>query len=273
MAQYEATAIESIERLKSEQEGEIFALRQRFDFSPRKYNRSKKLTQYRALESKHFATKNYDGATYFKYLADELEEFEKLTAAEKEEQKFGRAEQTILRKQASFMSNFLKRIQRDRDEQLLHRQQDSKILIQRNKNMLQDLNSRHVLEYKKTIEFLKYALGNRAQKPSNGKLNSQPSQSVISTSMINANMINNQSRMSQGPSAIKARQRSILQVHSSMSQSSKLPAIPGAQPASAMGGGINSAHAIKGRTKSLIGGQAAANGTSSRLRGNASNLL
>ena len=58
-----------------------------------------------------------------------------------------------------------------------------------------------------------------------------------------------------------------------MSQSSKLPAIPGAQPASSMGGGINSAHAIKGRTKSLIGGQAAANGTSSRLRGNASNLL
>ena len=44
-----------------------------------------------------------------------------------------------MKKQATFMSNFLKRIQRDRDEQLSHRQQDSKILIQRNKNMLQDL--------------------------------------------------------------------------------------------------------------------------------------
>ena len=28
--------------------------------------------------------------------------------------------------------------------------------------MLQDLNQRHVLEYKKTVDFLKYALGNRA---------------------------------------------------------------------------------------------------------------
>ena len=79
MTQYEQTAIESIERLKQEQEGEIYALRQRFSMSPRKYNKSKKLTQYRAMEQKHFSTKNYDGATYFKYLADELEEFEKLT--------------------------------------------------------------------------------------------------------------------------------------------------------------------------------------------------
>ena len=60
------------------------------------------------------------------------------------------------------MSNFLKRIQRDRDEQLSHRQQDSKILIQRNRNMLQDMKQRHVLEYKKTAEFLKFALGHRS---------------------------------------------------------------------------------------------------------------
>jgi len=63
-------------------------MRQRFDQSATKYNRSKKLTQYRALENKHFTTKNYDGATYFKYLADELEEFEKLTQIEKDEQKY-----------------------------------------------------------------------------------------------------------------------------------------------------------------------------------------
>ena len=93
MTQYERTAIESIERLKDEQDGEIMAMRQRYDSSPRKYNQSKKLTQYRAMERKHFSTKNYDGATYFKYLADELEEFEKLTQMEKEEQKYDRVEQ------------------------------------------------------------------------------------------------------------------------------------------------------------------------------------
>ena len=63
------------------------------------------------------------------------------------------------------MINFLKRVQRDRDEQLCHRQQDSKILIQRNKNMIRDMAKRHQTESKKTLEFLKYALGNRAPKP------------------------------------------------------------------------------------------------------------
>ena len=92
MQQYENTAIDSIQRLKSEQENEIYIFRQRFDGSPKKFSRSKKLTQYRAMEQKHFSTKNYDGATYFKYLADELEEFEKLTLIEKDEQKYSRQE-------------------------------------------------------------------------------------------------------------------------------------------------------------------------------------
>ena len=38
-------------------------------------------------------------------------------------------------------------------------------MIQRKKNMLRDLSKRHQVEYKKTVEFLKYALGNRAPKP------------------------------------------------------------------------------------------------------------
>ena len=122
MQQYENTAIQSIEKLKMEQESEIFTLRQRYEMSPRKYNRSKKLTQYRAMEQKHFSTKNYDGATYFKYLADELEEFEKMTQDEKDQMKLDRQEQQLVKKQTTFMSNFLKRVQRDRDEQLSHRQ-------------------------------------------------------------------------------------------------------------------------------------------------------
>ena len=45
------------------------------------------MTQYRAFEKKNLATKNYDGATYFKYLADELEEFEKQTKLQCDDQK------------------------------------------------------------------------------------------------------------------------------------------------------------------------------------------
>lgn len=55
----------------------------------------------------------------------------------------------------------LKRIQRDRDEQLTQRQQDSRILIQRNKNMLVDVITRQQQEKFKTEQFLKYALSKR----------------------------------------------------------------------------------------------------------------
>ena len=109
------------------------------------------------------------------------------------------------------MSNFLKRIQRDRDEQLSHRQQDSKILIQRNRNMLQDLKQRHVLEYKKTVDFLKFALGNRSAPNKTVAANAQ-NKSIISASMASASQMHNQSKMSMGPSGIKARQRSLIQM-------------------------------------------------------------
>jgi len=39
-------------------------------------------------------------------------------------------------KQALTLQSLLKRIQRDREEQVKHRQQDSQRLIQRNKNLL-----------------------------------------------------------------------------------------------------------------------------------------
>ena len=58
----------------------------------------------------------------------------------------------------------MKRIQRDRDEQLIHRQTDSRVLIQRNKNMLADVIERQQIETKNTAAFLKYVLGQRAPK-------------------------------------------------------------------------------------------------------------
>ena len=71
--------------------------------------------------------------------------------------------------------------------------------------MIQDLNQRHVLEYKKTVEFLRFALGKRA--PTKGMLGGSKlggtsvvggiaPNSVISASMISASQINNQSRLS-----------------------------------------------------------------------------
>ena len=56
----------------------------------------------------------------------------------------------------------MKRIQRDKDEQLIHRKTDSKILIQRNKNILIDIIERQQVENKNTMNFLSYVLSKRA---------------------------------------------------------------------------------------------------------------
>lgn len=57
------------------------------------------------------------------------------------------------------LAALLKRIQRDRNEQLKHRQQDSQRLIQRNKNILNDLLNKQTQETKRTLDHLKQTLG------------------------------------------------------------------------------------------------------------------
>ena len=42
------------------------------------------------MEQKTFSAKNYDGASYFKYLADELESFERMAEEEKRVEKYER---------------------------------------------------------------------------------------------------------------------------------------------------------------------------------------
>jgi hypothetical protein len=58
----------------------------------------------------------------------------------------------------------LRRIQRDREEQVKHRQKDSTRLIQRNKNLLNDILEKQATEQRRTENFLKYALGKREEK-------------------------------------------------------------------------------------------------------------
>ena len=45
-----------------------------------------------------------------------------------------------------------------------HRQQDSQRLIQRNKNLLQDILEKQATEQRRTFTFLRYALGKREEK-------------------------------------------------------------------------------------------------------------
>lgn len=54
-----------------------------------------------------------------------------------------REESRLKTKQDAVLTTLQKRIQRDRDEQLAHRKEDSRTLIQRNKNVLIDIMERH----------------------------------------------------------------------------------------------------------------------------------
>ena len=114
MTQYEQAAFESIERLKNDHEMEIVGLRDDLvgqdTARNAKFTTSKKLIQYRNMEHKTFASKNYDGASYFKYLADELELFERLAHQDKMMEKADKQEKILRKRQENFMINFLKRV-------------------------------------------------------------------------------------------------------------------------------------------------------------------
>ena len=134
-------------------------------------------------------------------------------------------------------------------------------MIQRNKNNVQDLKQRHVLEYKKTSEFLKFALGHRSA--TNQKA-AMANKSIMSASLANASQMHNQSRMSSGPSGIKARQRSLLQSHDSGSVT-KLPALAGLSRSAMQGASdLSGQNSLKSRHKSIS--QSSKNSNAHRLR-------
>ena len=150
MSDYEATAYLSLEKLKEKHMLEFEQFQERIRKELRaKMKFSKDLLELRDKEAKLVKAKRYEEAERVKMKADLLEEFErsKLDAEvgifllminqmqaviEKKEAKLRHSQQLAL-------AALLKRIQRDRNEQLKHRQQDSQRLIQRNKNILNDL--------------------------------------------------------------------------------------------------------------------------------------
>ena len=98
MERYEAYAMESIERLKRQQKMEMYRLKQNHEITPKKFNQSKKLAQYRALEKNNKATRQYDEAIFFKAVADQLEDYEQYTTFAKDEIKLERMEQQLKKK-------------------------------------------------------------------------------------------------------------------------------------------------------------------------------
>ncbi|CDW77949.1 ca2+-binding protein (ef-hand superfamily) [Stylonychia lemnae] len=167
MQDYEAAAYKSLEKLKEKHDEEILQAREQLKIQyPVIYTLSKELMDLRNLEKKNFALKEYQKAENYKRQADKMERDERQVQEQQQAEKIEREIVKLKGKQQAALNSLLKRIQRDRDEQLKHRTLDSQRLIQRNRNILQDIIMRQQLEAKKTLDFLKYSLGKRSpQKP------------------------------------------------------------------------------------------------------------
>lgn len=100
---------------------------------------SKDLLELRDKEAKLVRMKRYEEAEKVKMKADLLEEFERNKLEAEMQAVIQKKEAKLRHQQQLALAALLKRIQRDRNEQLKHRQQDSQRLIQRNKNILNDL--------------------------------------------------------------------------------------------------------------------------------------
>ena len=119
---------------------------------------SKDLLDLRDREAKLVRMKRYDDAEKIKMKADLLEEFERNKLDAEMEAVIEKKEAKLRHTQQLALAALLKRIQRDRNEQLKHRQQDSQRLIQRNKIILNDTLSKQTTETKKTLDHLKQTL-------------------------------------------------------------------------------------------------------------------
>ena len=116
---------------------------------------SRDLLELRDKEAKLVRVKRYEEAEKIKMKADLLEEFERNKLEAEMQAVLQKKEAKLRHQQQLALAALLKRIQRDRNEQLKHRQQDSQRLIQRNKNILNDLFNKQSAETKRTLDHLK----------------------------------------------------------------------------------------------------------------------
>lgn len=108
------------------------------------------------------STKQLEEAEALKKECDGRELAERAEVDRQTEEALVKQEERLRAKQQMALAALLKRIQRDRNEQLKHRQMDSQRLIQRNKNLLLDLLNKQNTETRRTNQFLRFALGMRS---------------------------------------------------------------------------------------------------------------
>merc|ERR1711948_147259 len=116
---------------------------------------SRELLELRRKQEALAKLGKYEGAWKVKEAGDHLEEWEMARSASLVSDSARRQEQRLRQQQAKALAALLKRIQRDRGEQIRHRQMDSQRLIQRNKNLKVDLSKKQHLEFQRAEAAIK----------------------------------------------------------------------------------------------------------------------
>ena len=124
MASYEATAFELIEDMRAKQDREqqqvIEKIRRQMKYRPKK-----DLVTLRNQEKIFFSVKEYDNAQYMRLKSNEQEMHELSDFEQRVMEAMERESRTLRARQDAAMQSLMKRIQRDREEQVKHRQTDS----------------------------------------------------------------------------------------------------------------------------------------------------
>lgn len=161
MADYESTAYMSLERLK-EQHAQAFSIFQgelhANHAAPKSVKYSRELLEMRRKEHALAKLGKYEEAYQIKNNADNLEKWEVAKNQSQTSDSVRRQEERVRMQQQKALAALLKRIQRDRGEQIRHRQMDSKRLIQRNKNLKCDLIKKQHLELQRAEAAIKSIL-------------------------------------------------------------------------------------------------------------------
>merc|ERR1719446_1917472 len=116
---------------------------------------SRELLELRRKQEALAKLGKYEEAWRVKEAGDHLEEWELARSASLVNDSVRRQEQRLRQQQSRALAALLKRIQRDRGEQIRHRQMDSQRLIQRNKNLKVDLAKKQHLEFQRAEAAIK----------------------------------------------------------------------------------------------------------------------
>lgn len=158
MADYESTAYMSLERLKEQHTGEFTTFQEKLRNQPKRVKCSRELLELRRKQEALAKLGQYEEAWKVKEAGDQLEEWEMARSQSLSNESARRQEQRLRHQQQKALAALLKRIQRDRGEQIRHRQLDSQRLIQRNKNLKVDLAKKQHLEFQRAEAAIKSIL-------------------------------------------------------------------------------------------------------------------